>query len=119
MKKLLLLFIALAAVNTVSYARPQYSILQGFGTKCQSCHVSPNTGMQRTNAGYLSRSSVSLVNPESIGMGKAFEAMASAKSILDDKVTFGMDFRYQTARWGKQTDQSVSYGPPDFPKIQL
>ncbi len=109
MKRIITIVAALILLPLIASARPQYSILQSFGTKCQNCHVAPNVGMQRTNSGWMSRKDISLINPSTLGMQGLFDAIGESNTLFDDKVTYGLDFRYQTARWGKPTKQSVTY----------
>lgn len=109
MKKIFFIILALVLMAESAYSRPQYSILQSFGTKCQSCHIAPNIGMQRNTAGWMSLSDVSLIKPEDLGLNSAYDAIRSSNSILDEKVMFGLDLRYQTARWSKPTTLDVTY----------
>ncbi len=109
MKKVILLIFVLAIIPSILLARPQYSILNSFGTKCQNCHIAPNIGMQRTSSGFMSMQSVGLIQPEDIGLSSAYDAMGSAHSILDEKVVFGLDARYQTARWSTVKNKQVVY----------
>lgn len=100
MRKLIpiLLFVCLS-VST--FARPQYSILGSYGTKCTSCHVNPGMGGQRSFMGFLSRSSTSLINPSSIGLQGLYDLVGSSNEFLGGKLVFGLDFRYQNARWAQ------------------
>ncbi len=109
MKKIIFFILAVILISEVAYARPQYSILQAFGTKCQNCHISPNIGLQRNSAGWMSFSDVSLIKPEDIGLSSAYDAIRNSNSVLDETVMFGLDFRYQTARWSKPTTLEVTY----------
>lgn len=117
MKKTLLVLALVLLANPEIFARPQYSILQGFGTKCQSCHIAPNVGMQRTSSGWMSRKDISLINPESIGLNPVFDAIGNSNGVLDDKITFGLDFRYQTARWSKTKNNIMTRENPFDPTI--
>jgi hypothetical protein len=112
MKKFILLLIALLLLPEINFARPQYSILQSFGAKCQNCHVAPGMGRQRTQMGWMSRQDLSLINPDKIGLGDVFTALNNNNAVWDDKIMFGMDLRYQTARWSTTEPKSVEYPDP-------
>lgn len=99
MKKLILLILVMILCITSADAKPQYSILQTYGTKCINCHVNMQGGV-RSYQGWLSRKDISLIKPSSIGLEQAFEAISSSNTFLDDKLLFGIDFRYQSAKWG-------------------
>jgi len=109
MKRIILIVIAALLLPAIASARPQYSILQSFGTKCEGCHIAPNNGLQRNMAGWMSYKDKALIQPEDIGLNSVFDAISNTNSILDDKVMFGMDFRYQTARWPKTDNKFVVY----------
>lgn len=109
MKKIVVLIFAILLLPALTQARPQYSILQSFGTKCENCHVAPNVGMQRNASGWMALKETSLIKPEDIGLSSAFDAIGSTNAILDDKVMFGLDARYQTARWSKTKNKMVIY----------
>ena len=96
MKKIYSLFIGLLIISSTGFARPQYSILQSFGTKCTSCHINTQGGGIRNNPGFLSRNAISLVE-----VGKAGDLINKTSNILDEKlnINFGFDFRLQSARW--------------------
>jgi len=106
MKKFILLLILAIVVGNDSYSRPQYSILQSYGAKCSGCHINTQGGGIRSNSGWMSRNQSSLVNPESIGLKGLFDLTQESNQFLDDKVTYGFDFRYQTAKWGSQSGVS-------------
>ncbi|MFP4369842.1 MAG: hypothetical protein ACLFR2_09700 [Candidatus Kapaibacterium sp.] len=89
-------------------SRPQYSILKTMGTKCTSCHVNPNYGGQRNFVGWLSSQSMTLVEPEDIGLGGFYDALHNSNSIWDDRIMFGLDLRVQNARWA-QTSKLEEY----------
>lgn len=108
MKNIIILILILVVFCFVeSSARPQYSIIQTFGTKCSVCHVNTQGGGLRNNSGWLSRKDISLVKPSKIGLGKAFDALDN-NTFFSDILTFGLDFRYQSARWPR----TVASTPP-------
>ena len=82
----------------IAIARPQYSILQNFGTKCIGCHYNTQGGGARTQPGWMARKDISLINPSSIGL-QDFYDMMSSNSALDESIMFGTDFRWQYAKW--------------------
>jgi len=93
MKKLLILILAIFFMSYAGYSRPQYSILQAFGMKCQNCHFNVQGGGVRTNSGWASRNDLALYNPGFLGILK------NTNTFLKEMVTFGVDFRYQNAKW--------------------
>jgi len=106
MKKIILIIIISMLVGIESYSRPQYSLLQSYGTKCTGCHVNTQGGGIRNNPGWMSRNMSSLVDPASIGLQGLFDLTQESNQFADDLVTYGFDFRYQTARWGSQSGAS-------------
>lgn len=104
--------LAFVLANDVQ-ARPQYSTMRSMGTKCNSCHINQNLGGQRNFAGWLASSSVSIVDPSSIGIGNAYGALQNTNAFWDDRVSFGIDYRLQNARWA-QTSRLEEFRPgPD------
>lgn len=101
MNKFFVLFIIAIIAFEVGYARPQYSILQTYGTKCQYCHIQPNYGGQRNASGFLARKDMSLINPASIGLEGLFSFLDDKNSYFDDNLIFGLDMRLQNARWAQ------------------
>jgi hypothetical protein len=99
MRKILISAIFLLIVFDIANARPQYSILQSFGTKCQNCHIAPNIGMQRNASGWMSFGDISLIKPEDIGLKPAYDAIRETNTPITDEIMFGLDLRYQSARW--------------------
>ena len=83
-------------------ALPQFSLLTG--NKCISCHVVSQGGGLRSDLGAYSRNEVSLISPESVGLGWLYELDPKQNTLLDGKITFGLDFRAQTARSHKTED---------------
>lgn len=103
------------------YSRPQYSVMRSMGTKCTSCHVNPNYGGQRNFAGWLSSTSIGIVDPSSIGLGGVWDAMANTNSVWEDRIMFGADIRFQNAKWATtaglnqgRDDQWQLLGKPEF-----
>ncbi|MCX7908995.1 MAG: hypothetical protein N2560_05700 [Ignavibacteria bacterium] len=100
MKRLTLsIIVILVFLGCEIFSRPQYSILQTYGTKCSACHVNVQGGGARTVPGWLSRKDISLIDPNWIGLKKFFENLLARNSYFDDKLVFGFDARWQTARW--------------------
>lgn len=79
-----------------SQALPQFSLITG--NKCISCHTVPQGGGLRSDLGWYSHAEVSLIKPESIGLGWLYDLDPKQNTLLDGKVTVGMDFRLQMAR---------------------
>lgn len=108
-------------VGSNLYSRPQYSVMRSMGTKCTSCHINSNYGGQRNFAGWLASSSIGIVDPSSIGLGGAWDAMANTNSIWDDRIMFGADIRFQNAKWATSAglnqgrdEQGALLEKPDF-----
>ena len=130
MKKTLLITIILIALSSVCFARPEYSVLQAFGTKCTSCHIVNQGGGLRNNAGWMSRKDVSvlnsLTNPSNVGLGWLYDGVAKSNTLLDDKITFGFDFREESASlgttkktiWMMQGSPYVSAKPFDWLELE-
>lgn len=109
MRKILISAIFLLIVFDIVNARPQYSILQSFGTKCQNCHIAPNIGMQRNASGWMSFGDISLIKPEDIGLKPAYDAIRETNTPITDEIMFGLDLRYQSARWPTTKNKIVVY----------
>ncbi len=82
-------------------ARPQYSLLQTYGAKCQSCHVNVHGGGARNFPGWLSRKDITAINPASIGIDGFYNFISESNTYFNDLLLFSMDTRFQTARWGR------------------
>jgi hypothetical protein len=104
MRKLVTLILGFLVVWNFAYSRPEYSILQSYGTKCTNCHINTQGGGARTLGGWMSRNQTAMVEPSSIGLGKVFDFMQNTNQLLDGMITFGLDFRWQTAKWGGSTE---------------
>lgn len=113
MKNLFTLFIiAVFVVSYSGYSRPEYSILQSYGTKCLNCHINTQGGGLRSLGGWMSRNQTTLVEPSKIGIGSVYDFLQNTNQILDGKVTFGLDFRWQTAKWGGPSEVVQKRNPP-------
>ena len=110
MKKSLLILSAFIGLSTILFisltARPQYSILQTYGTKCENCHYNVQGGGARTPQGFLARKDMSIIKPSWLGIASFFDKVTTTNSVLDDKVIFGTDFRYQSAKFPKVGDKT-------------
>ncbi|GAB1370610.1 hypothetical protein MASR1M45_06710 [Candidatus Kapaibacterium sp.] len=106
MKKYFLIIILTVLLVLDVQSRPQYSLIQSYGTKCTGCHINTQGGGIRNNPGWMSRNQSALIDPESIGLRGLFDLTQETNQFLDDKFTYGFDFRYQTARWGSQSGVS-------------
>lgn len=105
MKNILFIILILILIGSESFSRPQYSILQSYGAKCTGCHINTQGGGIRNNPGWMSRQS-GLIDPESIGLKSLFDLTQETNQFADEMLTYGFDFRYQTARWGSQSGAS-------------
>ena len=105
MKKMIFTVLLLTFLAITANARPQYSILQTYGTKCNTCHENNQGGGLRSAPGFLSRKDLALIKPEWLGLKGFFDNM-STSSFLNDMILTGMDTRIQEAQWkvpGKTT----------------
>ncbi|MCL5992103.1 MAG: hypothetical protein M1419_08390 [Bacteroidetes bacterium] len=98
MTKSITLILYLFLLTATCLALPQYSMLTG--NKCINCHVNPNGSGIRNDLGWYVLNDVGLLNPEYIGLGSFYEAVANTNQFFDKKVIFGFDFRYETAMLG-------------------
>ena len=112
MKKILLLLITVFLLSTELDARPQYSILASFGTKCSSCHTNAGYGGQRSFSGFLAKNSVGLLSYEDVGLGQLYDLVGYSNEPVSGKLSFGMDVRIQNARWA-QTSKLEEYPDPN------
>jgi hypothetical protein len=104
LKKIALFLFVIVITSQILDAKPQYSVLMTYGAKCENCHVKPEGGV-RNFPGFLARKDISLVKPSWIGMQGAFETIGETNTFAD-MFLFGLDGRYQTAKWGSP-DKSV------------
>lgn len=115
MKKLLTIIAVLVMASPLLLARPQYSILQTYGTKCSNCHVNNNYGGMRNSGGFIARNSISIIKPEWLGMEGLYDFLSDKNSYMDDAIQWGIDFRYQNARWGQTQKLSETRDTNDVP----
>jgi len=106
MKKISYILLMLLISCYFAYSRPEYSLLQSYGAKCQSCHTNVRGGGARSLAGWMSRNQTSLIPSSKIGLTPVFDFLQQTNSVWDDKISFGMDLRWQTARWGTRTGKT-------------
>lgn len=90
-------------------ALPQFSLLTG--DKCASCHVAPQGGGLRSDLGAYARNEISLISPESAGLGWLYALDAKKNTLLDGQITFGMDFRLQMAKSHRTEDAEEKIFP--------
>jgi hypothetical protein len=101
MKKILLIMLAFLLVSELSLTRPQYSILQTYGTKCTNCHTNPNYGGARNFGGFLARKDIALIQPDDIGLAGLYDFLSEGTELFDGMVNWGFDARLQNARWAQ------------------
>lgn len=106
-----ILIVAFVVGNDLQ-SRPQYSVLKTMGTKCTSCHVNANYGGQRNFGGWLGSTSVTIWEPDELGLGGLYGAMTETNSAWEDKIMFGMDFRLQNALWAQTSKLTHTPGNP-------
>lgn len=103
MKKILFCVLISLIVVYFGYSRPQYSLLQTFGMKCENCHYNVQGGGVRTANGWMARKDISLIKPSSLGLGSFFDFIGGSNTFVNDIFTVGMDLRYQSAQWPSPT----------------
>ena len=106
MKKYSIILAIAIMATSIAYSRPEYSLLQSYGAKCESCHTNVRGGGGRTLGGWMSRNQTSVIPPKVLGLTPVFDFLQQTNSVLDDKISFGMDFRWQTARWGTRSGKT-------------
>lgn len=106
MKKYSLILVIALLTTTIAYSRPEYSLLQSYGAKCQSCHTNVRGGGARTLGGWMSRNQTSVIPPKVVGLTPVFDFLQQTNSVWNDNISFGMDFRWQTARWGTRSGKT-------------
>lgn len=79
-----------------AWAIPQFSLLTG--NRCQNCHVNQQGGGLRSELGWYSNNDVGLLKPSWLGLEGLYESIGESNTLLDDKLTIGMDFRMQMAK---------------------
>lgn len=100
MKKFYAILFLILFSFSIAWSRPEYSILQSYGTKCQSCHVNTQGGGLRTLGGWMSRNQTSMIEPSKLGLGSVYDFLQNSNQALNDMITFGLDARLQIARMG-------------------
>lgn len=117
MKKILLIvFLTLLAVGFHLTSRPQYSILQSFGTNCSACHFNVQGGGVRTQGGWMSRNGISLLP------GDFINSTLTGNTFFDGNLLLGMDSRLQWAKWpapGQGSTVPVGTTEYNFMAMQL
>lgn len=97
------LFVIVGASSLLpTWATPQFSLLTG--NRCQNCHVNQQGSGIRNDLGWYSNNDVGLLKPAWLGLEGFYEAIGESNTLLDDKLTIGMDFRMQTAKSHKSPD---------------
>lgn len=101
MKSRYVFVIALCAalVLVVPYsvtALPQFSLLSG--NKCLNCHVNNQGSGLRGELGWYMEKEMALLKPRSVGLGWHYDLDRESNSFFDGALTFGLDFRMQSAR---------------------
>jgi len=117
MKKFLILsFFVLLVVVFHMTSRPQYSILQSFGTDCSGCHFNTQGGGVRTPGGWMSRNAISTLP------GDWMTDIFTTNAWFDDKLYVGMDTRLQWAKWpapGQGEDVPIGTTEYNFMAMQV
>lgn len=100
MKRCFLFVISLFFLLTAaSQTRPQFSGWTGY--RCVNCHANAQGGGQRDFLGAYSRNETSLIPFRKIQpMKKAYQTASDYRSFGADKIYWGFDYRFQTARLG-------------------
>ncbi|MCO5249908.1 MAG: hypothetical protein M9949_00615 [Candidatus Kapabacteria bacterium] len=101
MKKTILILLAFFLVSEYAISRPQYSILQTYGTKCTNCHINANYGGARNFGGFLARKDIGLIQPDDIGLQGLYDFLGEGTELFDGTVNWGLDMRLQNARWAQ------------------
>ena len=117
MKKLLIFCFFVSVILVVHLtSRPQYALLQSFGTDCSNCHFNVQGGGLRKPGGWMSRNSITMIPADF--MGNIF----TTDSWIDDRLVVGLDSRMQWAKWpapGQGTDVPVGTTEYQFMAMQL
>jgi len=104
MKKILyiLSLLYISSFSTIeTIAKPQYTMLTG--NRCLNCHTNVAGGGMRNTLGMYSRGDVGQFEYSSIGMGDIMGIFQESNEIVEDVVSFGFDFRQQSAKVGRTT----------------
>jgi hypothetical protein len=84
-----------ALVVSSLHALPQFSLLTG--NRCINCHVNVQGGGIRNDLGWYAIESVGILQYENIGLG-SLRSLLSSNTLLEDRLTVGVDFRLQSSR---------------------
>lgn len=94
--KILVLVLLTVVGSAPSIALPQFTLYSG--NRCVNCHVNQQGAGLRNELGWYSMNETSLISPEAIGLGGMYQALPSSNMAWDERVTYGFDVRFQTAR---------------------
>lgn len=103
--KLFIAFLILAVPAGLLFTRPEYTLTTG--NRCMNCHISPQGGAQRNILGAYARNESSLIQDEKIL--KFFSDFNSMNNFANEKVVWGFDLRWQTARLGDPSNSQRKY----------
>lgn len=108
----LVLIVSSSAINLL--ALPQYTLFTG--NRCINCHVNFQGGGLRNELGWYSYKDVSLVPLRASGLDKVYSSIdGESNTLLDGKVTLGVDFRMQGARKPAYKSDSEQFERKIFP----
>ncbi|MFN8368730.1 MAG: hypothetical protein U0Y96_15950 [Candidatus Kapaibacterium sp.] len=93
MKLIVAILVCVASVPM--FALPQYTLITG--NRCINCHVNAQGSGLRNDLGFLSTEDISIVSFKDIGLS-VLEKNLTTNQLLDGKLTYGLDFRMQSAR---------------------
>ena len=117
MKKILVICFFTSIVLVVHLvSRPQYSLLESFGTDCSNCHFNNQGGGVRIPAGWMSRNTVTIFPADFM------DNIFTTNAWFDDKLIFGLDSRLQHAKWpasGQGTEVPIGTTEYQFMVMQL
>ena len=88
-------------INTAE-SLPQYAAMNG--EQCINCHINAQGGGLRNYRGWRYHSDTGMVKPENIKLGKFYSLDGKTNSAFDSRLTYGGDFRVQTAHSHKSPD---------------
>lgn len=112
--KLYLTLFILAVSIGITISRPEYSLTTG--NRCMNCHISPQGAAQRNILGAYARNESSLISDEKFL--NLFSDFNSFNNFANEKVVWGFDFRWQTARLGDPSNsQRKFFGMQSIPYL--